>query len=279
MKKSLAENNDYNNLRQELEEILTRGTAAATLALSEIRLATYWQVGKRLARQSAALDEGSRLRLFSKLNQDLGVSAQLLYQALRFYRAYPRGLPQQPDARKLSWGAHIELLSLAEPEQRGFYLERAVDQGMSRARLRAAIKSDLYRQQQPEMGQVIEALDRPRSGLHLYKAVVERVVDGDTLLVRVDLGFDTWRVERVRLRGIDTAPLGTRRGQHAKEFVEQKLAGTAFIVLRTYKTDLYKRYVADVFYDASKKRKELVFEKGSFLNQQLLTAKLAVRMM
>jgi endonuclease YncB( thermonuclease family) len=279
MKNSIAKTDDYNNLRQELEEILARGTTAAALALSEIRLTTYWQVGRRLAKESAAVDEGPRLRLFSKLNQDLGISAQVLYQALRFYRAYPRGLPKQPDARKLSWGAHLELLGLGEPEQRGFYLERAIDEGMSRARLRAAIKNDLYGQRHGQKGQLIEALGRPRGGLHLYKAIVERVVDGDTLLVRVDLGFDTWRVERVRLRGIDTAPLATRRGQRAKEFVEEKLAPAGFVVLRTYKTDRYKRYVADVFYDASKKRKELVFEKGLFLNQQLLTAKLAVRMM
>jgi len=118
-------------------------------------------------------------------------------------------------------------------------------------------------------------LDRPARDLHNYAGVVERVVDGDTLKVRIDLGFDVWRVEKIRLRGVDTPELGTPGGKEAKTFVEKTLADTPFVVLRTYKTDRYSRYVADVFYDPLLATKAKVFAKGKFLNQELLDKKLA----
>ena len=42
-----------------------------------------------------------------------------------------------------------------------------------------------------------------------------------------------------------------------------------------YKTDMYGRYVADIFYHPTIKKMEDVFEKGFFLNAELLSAGLA----
>ena len=40
--------------------------------------------------------------------------------------------------------------------------------------------------------------------MYEYKAVVDRVVDGDTIDVTVDLGFSVWKKMRVRMEGINT---------------------------------------------------------------------------
>lgn len=40
---------------------------------------------------------------------------------------------------------------------------------------------------------------------YAFPAQVTHLVDGDTLDVRVDLGFEIQTVERVRIRGVDTA--------------------------------------------------------------------------
>ena len=41
--------------------------------------------------------------------------------------------------------------------------------------------------------------------MHEYKVNILKVVDGDTVDVDIDLGFDIWlRGERVRIMGIDT---------------------------------------------------------------------------
>lgn len=68
-----------------------------------------------------------------------------------------------------------------------------------------------------------------------YRADIERVVDGDTLDLTIDLGFGvilTGDEARVRLRNIDTAEIfGTSKdsdeyaaGQRHKEFVENWVA-------------------------------------------------------
>lgn len=45
----------------------------------------------------------------------------------------------------------------------------------------------------------------------LYKCVIQRIVDGDTIDVNIDLGFGIWLYkERVRIAGIDTPEKRTR---------------------------------------------------------------------
>ena len=46
--------------------------------------------------------------------------------------------------------------------------------------------------------------------MYEYNCIIERVVDGDTVDVRVDAGFDIWTKQRVRLLGIDTPETRTR---------------------------------------------------------------------
>ena len=55
---------------------------------------------------------------------------------------------------------------------------------------------------------------------------IDRVVDGDTIDISIDLGFDLTKKERVRLAGIDTPETRTKNpkekemGYEAKEFLE-----------------------------------------------------------
>ena len=45
----------------------------------------------------------------------------------------------------------------------------------------------------------------------LYKCIIQRIVDGDTVDIDIDLGFGIWlRKERVRVAGIDTPEKRTR---------------------------------------------------------------------
>ena len=52
--------------------------------------------------------------------------------------------------------------------------------------------------------------------MYEYNAIVERVVDGDTLDCTIDLGFHTWKKVRVRLEGIN-APESRTRDKEEKE--------------------------------------------------------------
>ena len=46
--------------------------------------------------------------------------------------------------------------------------------------------------------------------MYEYNAIMENVVDGDTVDMRIDLGFSVWVMERCRLLGIDTPESRTR---------------------------------------------------------------------
>ena len=65
--------------------------------------------------------------------------------------------------------------------------------------------------------------------MYYYKTEVLRVVDGDTVDVRMDLGFNVWHKCRVRLLGINAPESRTRdleeksRGLAAKSFLVDTL--------------------------------------------------------
>ena len=45
---------------------------------------------------------------------------------------------------------------------------------------------------------------------YIYRAKLERVVDGDTIDALIDVGFDIWVKKRIRYMGIDTWESRTR---------------------------------------------------------------------
>ncbi len=112
---------------------------------------------------------------------------------------------------------------------------------------------------------LVESL-RTTSDLYTYRAYLDYVIDGDTIVLYVDLGFNTYSRQKLRLRGIDTPELKTREGEKAKTFVEEILKKPKIITIKTYRKDKYGRYLADIFLGS----------KEIFLNQKLLDEKLAV---
>ena len=95
--------------------------------------------------------------------------------------------------------------------------------------------------------------------MHTYKAYLERVVDGDTLHVNLDLGFGIFHKEILRLAKINAAEMSTAEGKKSFATLKKILRDVKFLIIKTNKTDVYGRYVADVFFD-----------NGTYLNQELL---------
>lgn len=115
--------------------------------------------------------------------------------------------------------------------------------------------------------------------LFTYKAKLEKVIDGDTLLVTFDFGLEFTISQKLRLRGIDCPKMDTEEGKRAKRFVEARLKGCDFIIVKTYKdrSDKFDRYLADIFYKTGASDSWLVAREGNFLNQELLNERLAVK--
>jgi endonuclease YncB( thermonuclease family) len=112
--------------------------------------------------------------------------------------------------------------------------------------------------------------------LYTYSAVVEKVIDGDTIRVDVDCGFGTRTRQKLRLRGIDCPELDTPEGKRAKRHVERALKGLPFVVVKTYKSDKYDRYLTDLFYLPGADEPKQVAAEGRFLNSELVKKGLAV---
>ncbi len=81
-----------------------------------------------------------------------------------------------------------------------------------------------------------------------YVRKVENVVDGDTIDVLIDLGFDILFASRVRLAGIDTPESRTRDlaekalGLEAKEYLKKALKDAKSVVIKTEKMDSSEKY-------------------------------------
>ena len=117
-----------------------------------------------------------------------------------------------------------------------------------------------------------------RKDLYTYKAYLDRVIDADTILVTIDLGFSVSIEQRLRLRGLDAAELNTPKGITSKKFVEASLKDCKFLIIKTHGKDKYDRYLVDVFYLKHEVDEEKVIQEGTFLNNELLTKNYAERM-
>lgn len=81
-----------------------------------------------------------------------------------------------------------------------------------------------------------------------YVRKVENVVDGDTIDVLIDLGFDILFQSRVRLAGIDTPESRTRDlkekalGLESKEYLKKTLKEAKSVVIKTEKMNSTEKF-------------------------------------
>jgi micrococcal nuclease len=100
--------------------------------------------------------------------------------------------------------------------------------------------------------------------MYEYYTKIEKVVDGDTVDVFIDLGFSVWHKERIRLAGIDTAEKNTPLGKALKQFLVANIEGKT-IRLQVSKPDKYGRYLGVAF----------LKDSSISINDQLIKANLA----
>jgi len=82
------------------------------------------------------------------------------------------------------------------------------------------------------------------------KCVITRVIDGDTFVADVDLGFGVWvRKQKFRLYGVDTPETRgkrkTKKGILVKNYVKDLLEGKTFEI-KCFGKGKYGRWLADV---------------------------------
>ena len=100
---------------------------------------------------------------------------------------------------------------------------------------------------------------------YIYKATVNYIVDGDTVDVMVDLGFNIFHKVRLRLNGINTPelrdadPEKRALGVEARRRVIELLQGRE-VVIESKKTDKYGRWLADIYLESVNINQQLIAE-------------------
>ena len=101
--------------------------------------------------------------------------------------------------------------------------------------------------------------------MYTYKAILDRVVDGDTIDANINLGFDITIHKRIRLAGIDTPESRTRdleekkKGLAAKDRLKELLSSDTFI-LQSHGVGKYGRCLGELFVDDMNINKQLIKE-------------------
>lgn len=288
----------YESLLDDLKSIQAQTQQKAEAAIQIILARGYWKMGERIAAEN--LSEPQKKTTFANLAADMTIERTLFSRMLKFYLIWPGECPVLAFPF-LSWSHYKVLMGIENEAAREFYLEQAEADGWQVRLLSQKIKDNAYlsfqthskkRRTAAADGREAPQLTRRSEALHVYKGDVSRVIDGDTLVLDIDLGFEVWTRKRLRLRGIDTPemnspdPVERQRALQAKAFSESRLPAGSTIVIQTFKVDLHGRFVADVFYLpaaeqsdlAGRTDKERVFAEGHFLNQELLDAGLAEMM-
>ena len=97
--------------------------------------------------------------------------------------------------------------------------------------------------------------------MYTYYTKIDKVVDGDTCDVFIDLGFSVWHKERIRLAGIDTAEKNTPLGKALKEFLIKNLEGK-LVKLEVSKPDKYGRYLGKVYLNTEESINDQLIKAG-----------------
>ena len=97
---------------------------------------------------------------------------------------------------------------------------------------------------------------------------IVKVIDGDTVDVCIDLGFNIFHIERLRLSGVDTPETLTKNKEEKKYGMEAKAYCAAWmkkqkqIKIRTLKDDKYGRILAEFIGDDNICLNDLLLNEG-----------------
>lgn len=97
------------------------------------------------------------------------------------------------------------------------------------------------------------------TNLYNYKGNVIRLIDADTVLVDIQLGFYLTYQTKIRLLGINAPEKNTKEGKKAIEWLEKTLPLNQEITLEVYKApEKYGRWLAYITYNGLNINQELI---------------------
>lgn len=297
---------NYKKLLTKIRQTIAKTQKNIVQVVDYHKVLMSWEIGKEIENHLKGKDKADYgEQLFVQLTKDTGIEKTTLYQMRAFYKSYPK-IPTQNNS--LSWSHYRSLIAVKDEQTRKQLENLVVEKSFGSDRLQKEIAATKKKKiTSKKSAKKILRLKVKRGNLgtytlkegeidlgfnvflkigkkispkispvtksdYTYCAVLERVVDGDTLHVKIDLGFGIMHREILRLAQINASESETAEGKKATAALQKILQNVPFLIVRTNKTDIYGRYVADVFFDESGKEKnpQQVADSGIYLSQLLL---------
>jgi endonuclease YncB( thermonuclease family) len=258
MQQNTITQKQYNQL---LTDIKTLKQTAAEQSSSQL-IQSYWKIGKRITQENLSHNANYHNSIIRNLSEQLKMERTALARCITFFTIY-NTIPQN---KFLLWSHYRELITIKNKALRTSLEKQANQEQWTKNQLINAIK--LSTKKDPNQKTLLK---RPTTPTYLYQAKVLNVIDGDTILLQIDLGFQVHKEQRIRLACLDCPELDTPEGKKSKQFLQETLANLEKIMIQTQKADIYGRYIAHIFYDpTNQKPNDKIFETGIYLNEEIL---------
>lgn len=256
----------YNELALDIVDLVKSAKNEADKVVQKQLVLAYWQIGKRINQETLESNSNYFFLILDDLSKETKIDKSTLVRTVKFYKAYPKGLSDNA----LSWSHYKSLISLTSKDLRIDLEKKAKKQNWTKNQLIEVIKNKNESNKQNLNNHV----KRPIDPNYLYKAKIANVIDGDTLLLNIDLGFQVIKEQRIRLAQINAAEFKTPQGQKAFKYLRDLSANLETIVIKTNKIDIYGRFIADIFYPLKQENNQTtqaeIFENGIHLNEELV---------
>ena len=258
---------NQSNLATDIKNLINQGVTKPNDESNKQLVKTYWQIGQRISQELEQNNPSYHNSVIKDLSQEINFDRSKLSRCLNFFKIYPK-IPNNNNNNKLSWSHYSILITIKDNDLRDKFQNQAIKENWSKQKLIFALKQYYKNLNQPNNNQI---LTRPTSSLYLYKAHIIEIIDGDTILINLDLGFEVFKQQRIRLANIDAQELKTKKGQKAYRFLTQKLQNIDYIIIKTNKIDIYGRYIAHIFIDPlGSLESHEIFNQGIYLNEEIL---------
>ena len=142
---------EYLDFKNEITSRIRSAQYEALKAVNKEMIALYWEIGRRITEQQAALGWGKSV--VENLSRDIqkefpgikGFGVSNMWDMARFYAEYRSNEILQPLVGEISWSKHIVILTKCkEPQQRQFYILATKKYGWTKDVLLNKIEAKAY---------------------------------------------------------------------------------------------------------------------------------------
>ena len=175
--KKLSSTESYASFLELLKTKVQQAQLKASLAVNSELIQLYWDIGKSIVEKQE--QEGWKAQVIEKLCKDLqnafpgirGFSRANIFKMRAFYLAYAKvsqavRLLSELPISKIPWGHNILIITkIKDPQERLWYAQQVIADGLSRDSLEAWIKSKAYKRHGKAITNFADKLPEPQSKL------------------------------------------------------------------------------------------------------------------